>query len=48
MNHGFKVIPIRMCKNAKAFSKAWEKRAVAINKNMLLGHRSHRAGRFCH
>lgn len=48
MNYGFKVVPFRMRKNTEAFSETWKKRAVAFNKNMLLGHRSHRTNRVRH
>lgn len=48
MNHGFKIIPVRMRKDIKAFSETRKKRALAIDKDMLLRRRSHRTHWLCH
>jgi len=48
MNYGLKILPITMCENVKTCSKAWEKWALALYKNMFLRHRSSWINRFCH
>jgi transcriptional antiterminator NusG len=48
MNHGLEVIPIAMFKNVEVGDKAGKKRALAINKNLFLGHNCNRINRFCH
>jgi hypothetical protein len=43
--NGFKVFPITMRENIKTGSETREKRALAVNKNMLFGHRRYRTYR---
>jgi len=44
-NYGLKVISIPMRKNTKARCETRKKRALAIDKNLLLGNRSSRTNR---
>ncbi len=48
MNHGLEVIPIAMFKNVEVGDKAGKKRALAISKNLFLGHNCNRINWFCH
>jgi len=48
MNHGLKIVPISMFKNVEVGDKAREKRALAIHKNLFLGHNCNWINWFCH